>query len=98
MEHDVYVGKIVHWYMDLGCEPAAAIVTSVGSNSIGVSVFGPNFTSCLCHDGVLHVSDEGVRKCIENGSGAWDYARSKQPQQRGPGRPRKELKQEASTA
>ncbi len=69
------VGQIVCWYAgsDRNQDPHAAVVTSVGGDSVCVSIFDKSSYNLQIRDGVRHLDDERSRKDYGREVGAWDY-------------------------
>jgi len=77
--HDVYqqppvhVGQTVVWMPDPGCKPYAAIVTEVGTRTVGLAIHPTGYLNHLVKDGVVHISDPTAEFSVKNEMGLWDY-------------------------
>lgn len=71
----VELGQVVRWYMDgkRSCEPHAAIVTTIGHNSLGVLALNPQ-GGYMLREGVKHVDDEAMKEA-DREEGAWEHTR-----------------------
>ena len=73
----ISAGETVLWFSgsDLA-NPSPGIVTSVGNETINVSVVVPNCLNFLVRDGVRHVSDPKAKSSEAADNGLWDYTPS----------------------
>jgi hypothetical protein len=74
MTQKAIVGDIVHWYPDGAKDqvPFAAIVSSVGVNSVCLAIINPSSYNFMVRDGVRHRYSQDVKlDDLENG--LWEH-------------------------
>jgi hypothetical protein len=70
----VHVGQTVQWFVDVGGEPEAAIVTNVCGNGIVTCMsFDKSGFSMTPREAARHVSDPDRRITVNNGGGCWGH-------------------------
>jgi hypothetical protein len=70
----VSLGDTVLWLHERGRkDPQAAIVTSVGRETINVSLLVDDQRLLIPKTGARHVTDPGLAKMVQYPGGVWDY-------------------------
>ena len=74
---EVMEGDIVTWYPygEESKQSEPAIVTQIGSRTIGLHIFVENSRTPVYKDGVRHISDPDAKRAEFIESGAWDHNR-----------------------
>jgi hypothetical protein len=70
-----YVGLMVNHFQANGSPPAAAVVTAVANETVGLSIIRPGFGTFDPIDGVRHKDDPNKFAIEASGAGVWDYCR-----------------------
>lgn len=70
------VGLPVLWYPggDRNQQPAAAVVTAIGFDTLNLNLMMPQTYTMLIRDGVRHIDDKRAKTPELAENGAWDYA------------------------